>query len=340
MDTLEFRGSEGENISIAFSVMDYVNQENYNFEYRLLPNQKDWFSTTTQTVNFSNLPPNFYTLEVKAKDHHGNQSIKNQYIEIIPAWYQTIWAKIGFSILSLFLLGGVIKMIQIRIRSKEQEKAQQEKRIAGLELQALRSQMNPHFVHNSLNAILYYIQRSDKQLSEKYLVKFSKLIRLFFEYSRRQNIAIKEEISLLNNYLQVEQLRFEDKLRYKIKVDEKIDEEEYLIPSMILQPIVENAVNHGLFHKAGVGTVQVNFTYLDEMAYKVTIKDDGIGILKSKEIFNKSSKNYQSRSSAVLKERLTLLKQSKEWDISFNIEDLSLNSEITGTLATLIFKQS
>ncbi len=339
-DTLKYSGSERDNISIAFSVMDYVSQENYRYEYRLLPNQKEWTSTTTQAINFSSLSPNFYTLKVKVTDHHGNQSIKNQYIEIVPAWYQTNLAKVGFTILSIILMSGVFKMIQLRIQRKEQLKVQQEKRLAGLELQALRSQMNPHFVHNSLNAILYYIQRSEKELSEKYLVKFSKLIRLFFEYSRKQNIAIKNEIDLLNYYLQVEKLRFEDKLLYEINVDEKIDVEEYLIPSMILQPIVENAVNHGLFHKPGVGRVQINFIYLNNIAYKVTIKDDGIGIDKSKEIFMRSSKSYQSRSTNVLNERLALLKQSKEWDIIYSIEDLSKKSETTGTIVTLTFKQS
>ena len=108
--------------------------------------------------------------------------------------------------------------------------------------------------------ILYYIQRSEIDQSENYLVKFSKLIRLFFEYSRRQSITIKEEVDLLNNYLEVEQLRFEDKLQYQIQIDERLDQEEQFIPSMILQPIVENAVNHGLFHKQGKGTVTIAFT--------------------------------------------------------------------------------
>src|SRR5690606_12049967 len=126
----------------------------------------------------------------------------------------------------------------LRIRKKEETKAQQEKRVAGLELQALRSQMNPHFVHNSLNAIQYFIQRNEVELSENYLSKFSQLIRLFFEYSRKQNITIEEELVLLKNYLEIEQLRFEEKLHYKIEVDESIDQEEQLIPSMLLQPIV------------------------------------------------------------------------------------------------------
>ncbi len=340
MDTLQFDGGTDNNINISFSVLDYTNQENFDYSYRLLPNLKQWLSTSTKTLNFSNLSPNLYTLEVKVKDQHGNQIIKRQYIEVIPAWWQTVWAKIGITFLLVILFGGILKLFQVSIKKKEGERAQQEKRIAGLELQALRSQMNPHFVHNSLNAILYYIQRSEIDQSENYLVKFSKLIRLFFEYSRRQSITIKEEVDLLNNYLEVEQLRFEDKLQYQIQIDERLDQEEQFIPSMILQPIVENAVNHGLFHKQGKGTVTIAFIYLDDIIFKVTIKDDGIGIKKAKEIFKNSSKNYQSRSSDVLKERLALLRQSNDWDIRYQIEDLSVSNVTSGTLVTLIFKQS
>ena len=128
-----------------------------------------------------------------------------------------------------------------------------------LELKALRSQMNPHFVHNSLNAIQYYIQQNDVETSENYLAKFSKLMRQFFDYSRRDSICLTEEISLLENYLQIEKLRFEEKLNYEIKVDTELDIDEESMPPMILQPLVENAINHGLFHKKGKGKVCVVF---------------------------------------------------------------------------------
>ena len=160
--------------------------------------------------------------------------------------------------------------------------------------------------------------------------KFSQLIRLFFEYSRRQTITIKEELELLTNYLDIEKLRFEEKLNYNITVCEKIDVEEQRIPSMLLQPIVENAVNHGLFHKKENGTVEVLFKQLKEDSFKVTIKDDGIGINKAKSIFKASSKNYQSNSSNVL----------KEWQVDYKIEDISeIEKDKTGTIVTLIFTQ-
>jgi two-component sensor histidine kinase len=339
-DTLQFKNGARDNISISFSSLDFVNQEHLKYSYRLLPLQEKWTETLTKTLNFSNLDPKLYTLEVKVMDQHFNHSIHKLYIDIIPEWWQTVLAKIFFVILFILLFLGLIKIIKTQIRKKEAAKALQDKRIAGLELQALRSQMNPHFVHNSLNAIQYFIQRNEVELSENYLSKFSQLIRLFFEYSRRQTVTIQEEIDLLNNYLELEKLRFEEKLNFTISVCETFDKEEQLIPSMLLQPIVENAVNHGIFHKKENGNISVNFKYIDETSFKVIIQDDGIGINRSKALFKASSKNYQSNSSKVLQERLELLNQSKDWEITYEITDKSDEDyTINGTIVALLFKQ-
>ena len=208
-----------------------------------------------------------------------------------------------------------------------------------LELSALRSQLNPHFIHNSLNSIQHFIQQKEVEVSENYLTKFSKLIRLFFEYSRRQTVTVKEEIALIENYLQIEQLRFEDKLHFTLMVDENIEEEEQVLPSMLLQPLVENAINHGLFHKEGKGHVSILFNYLNKSTIKIIIEDDGIGIIKSKELYVKSSKNYQSRSSAVLQERIELLNQTGNWKIEYEILDLSEIKNSSGTQVSLIINQ-
>ena len=339
-DTLSYVNEKRDNITINFSALDYVNQDNISYQYRLLPYQANWKMTTTKTLNFSNLSPELHQLEVKATDQHLNTTTVSQYLNLKPTWWQTSLAKIGFAVLALLGFLGFIKILQKRIQAKEQAKVQLDKKIAGLELQALRSQMNPHFVHNSLNAIQYYIQRNEVEQSENYLVRFSKLVRLFFEYSRKQNISIKDEITLLNNYLEIEKLRFEDKLSYIIDVDKNIEAEEQIIPSMILQPIVENAVNHGLFHKTENGLLTVSFSKININSFKVIVEDDGIGINKSKKMYKDSSKNYQSKSSAVLEERLELLQQSNEWEIEYSIKDLSEIKNTNGTRVTLIFNKS
>lgn len=215
-----------------------------------------------------------------------------------------------------------------------------QKRQHELELKALRGQMNPHFVHNSLNAIQYYIQINDVETSENYLAKFSKLMRQFFDYSRQQNIRISEEISLLENYLQIEKLRFEEKLEYSIVVDPNLDIEEEQIPSMILQPLVENAINHGLFHKQGKGHVSIQFSYINDSSFEVCIIDNGIGIIKAKTMNNTIKRENESHSSSVLEERLHFLKESDLWQVEYTIEDRSLTNSASGTEITLIFNQN
>ncbi|MEM6721507.1 MAG: histidine kinase [Bacteroidota bacterium] len=212
-----------------------------------------------------------------------------------------------------------------------------EKKVVELELHALRSQMNPHFVHNSLNAIQYYIQMNDIEQSENYLTRFSKLIRQFFEYSRKQLITIEEEIKLISNYLALEKLRFEDKLSYEIMCDDTVNQEAE-IPSMVLQPIVENAVIHGIFHKKTPGNITIQFSQLAADSFCIVVKDDGIGIKQSKKIARKTTNNHSSHSSQVLDERLKLLEQIDNWHVEYTIKDRSEFSDAQGTIVTLILK--
>lgn len=212
-----------------------------------------------------------------------------------------------------------------------------EKKMVELELNALRSQMNPHFVHNSLNAIQYYIQLNDIDQSENYLTRFSKLVRQFFDYSRKQLITIEEEIELISNYLSLEKLRFEDKLSYEIICDETIDKEAS-IPSMVLQPIVENAVNHGIFHKKTPGKVTVTFSQLSYDTFCVVVKDDGIGIKQTKKLSKNNIQAHASHSSQVLDDRLKLLEQVDNWHVEYTIKDRSELGNEQGTIVTLTFK--
>ncbi len=336
-DTIVYRNEERNNISITFGNQDFFNHKYTSYSYRISPS-KQWVATSSQTLHFVNLAPGFHQLEIKGTDQHFNTNSIQKTVHIIPYWWETQWAKliaIGLSLLSLYFL---YQWLQRRITMQQEKKENIKRRVIGLELQALRSQMNPHFVHNSLNAILYFIQRNEVELSEKYLTKFSKLIRRFFDFAQKQHITLKEDIQLLKNYLEIEQLRFEEKLSFSINIDDRIDIEEQIIPTMILQPIVENAVNHGIFHKETPGTINIKFIYIDNQTYKVEIKDDGIGINKAK-TNNTRYKNKASRSSMVLQERLLLLKESNEWNIDYKIIGLSEQNS-TGTLVSILFKQN
>ena len=336
-DSLVIKYERDLNLKIDYGAINYFDAENTTFHYQLSPLQTSWISTESGEINLFDLEPKDYTLHLKVT-YNAIEKIIDVPISILPRWWQTRWFIVLVFFTAFLLLGLIQWYVSKIIRIKKSKKIILEKQMAQVELKALRSQMNPHFVHNSLNAIQYYIQRNEVDLSENYLAKFSKLIRLFFEYSRKQNITIENEISLLTNYLEIEKLRFEEKLDFKITVDGKLELEQ-LFPSMILQPIVENAVNHGLFHKNKKGIILINFTYLDDHSFQVRIEDDGIGINKAKKINKYTSKKHQSRSSEVIQERFDLLRQSNKWDINYKIDDLSTIANTTGTRVTLTYKQ-
>ncbi len=211
-----------------------------------------------------------------------------------------------------------------------------QKRQHATELNALRSQLNPHFVHNSLNAIQYYIQRNEVEISEDYLTKFSKLMRLFFDYSRTKTITLEEEISFINKYLEIEKLRFEDKLSYEITIDKSLDINQHSIPTMLLQPMLENAVNHGIFHKTSAGIIEIELSRtMIENQYIVQIKDDGIGINRTKTIHKKSTGIASAHSSHVIEERFEILNDSGDWEIDYKITDRSDLNDGTGTMVEL-----
>lgn len=247
-----------------------------------------------------------------------------------------------FILIMLVILGMIFLFITFNNRKNQLLQQQLEDQLAAQkkqyesELNALRSQLNPHFVHNSLNAIQYYIQRNEVEISEDYLTKFSKLMRLFFDYSRTKTITLKEEIAFIKKYLEIEKLRFEDKISYYINIDKSLDTTDLNIPTMMIQPMLENAVNHGIFHKTSSGTIEVDFkkTELDNQ-YQIIIKDDGIGINKTKKHNKKTTGTATAHSSAVIAERLDILNDSGEWSISYSIKDRSDIGNGTGTIVQL-----
>ena len=330
-DSLVFPYKDAEALSIAFNTLTYTNQANLKYYYRLSPEQQTWQSVKNQELTFANLAPGAYNLEIQVVDQHKNTSSRRLPLTILPLWYQTLWFRLLLVLITFLSLIGIGYFFYRQIKSREQLKSARKQKISSLELQALRSQMNPHFVHNSLNAIQYFVQRNEVALSEKYLSQFSRLIRQFFEHSRTQSITLSEEIELLKNYLDIEKMRFEEKMEYRITVDPTLETNQIKIPSMMLQPLVENAINHGIFHKETQGTVTLNFKKESEHLLTIVIEDDGIGINEAKKLNVNFGKDPTSNSSHVLSERIALLQQEKRWNIHFSVEDLNKYPQKTGT---------
>jgi hypothetical protein len=321
---------------VKYGAIRFAGREHLTFHYAL--DQGHWIATTSQELSFNNLKPGQHTLRIKVTNHHADSSLKSLSIYVDPLWWQTLWFKATLILVLLILLYLLYVFTKNRIAKREKEKADFNQKLSSLELMALRSQMNPHFVFNSLGAIQYYIQENQLELSEKYLVKFSKLIRLFFEYSRVRVLSLKEEIELIENYLNVEKMRFGEDLDFSISVDSELDIEESNIPSMLLQPLVENAINHGLFHKKGKGKVEIEFLSNKNNGFEVYIKDDGIGFKKGNAIRKSSPENYRSSSTEVIKENISLLNQQGEWQVNYKTKTRDPERENSGTVVHLNFK--
>ncbi len=325
-----FKYTPNNQLTAQIATIDFSpNSASINYKYKLDPIQKKWINTSYKNLNFNDLPPNKYKLSINS---HGITKTMN--FQILPLWYQTSVAKIIFIVLLLSLLTGIILFIRKKELEKQFKKLNIQKQLSEFELHALRSQMNPHFVFNSLNAIQYYITKNDIEQSEKYLVKFSRLIRKFFDFSRNKFINLEQEISLLKNYLEIEKMRFGNTFNFQFNIDKNLNLSEEKIPSMLLQPIVENAVNHGLFHNEGNGLIKIDFLKKEKQLI-IKISDNGVGLKKAQEIKENSIKTHISKSNSILKDRINLLNQSKEWHITYSINEIE---NTTGTTVKLTFK--
>lgn len=220
--------------------------------------------------------------------------------------------------------------------SETQKRLTIEKQYRDSELKALKAQMNPHFIFNALNAIQEYILLNQKNLASDYLGKFADLIRNYLHYSNTGFISISEEIKNLNLYLELEKLRFEDNLFYTINTKDNLEESEILIPTMLIQPYVENALKHGLLHKPDNRQLIIEFSKADENTILCVVEDNGVGREKAKQIKNQKRPSHQSFAHNATKERLALLNYGKTEQIGVDITDIkdSLNKTV-GTKVTL-----
>ncbi|MCF6306604.1 MAG: histidine kinase [Flavobacteriaceae bacterium] len=227
---------------------------------------------------------------------------------------------------SLFFIGRLratkkAELITIELR-ETQKRLALEKQYRESELKALKSQMNPHFIFNALNSIQEYIVLNKKELASDYLGKFADLIRTYLHHSDTGKIAIQEEVDSLKTYLDLESLRFEDKLQYTFEVSEGLNTETLHIPTMLIQPYVENALKHGLLHKKNHRRLSIKFSKLDTTNLQCIIEDNGVGRKKAKEFQEKRLKSHKPFAAKATESRLDLLNFGKNKKIGVQIIDL------------------
>jgi sensor histidine kinase YesM len=197
-----------------------------------------------------------------------------------------------------------------------------EHKIAETEMTALRAQMNPHFIFNCLNSIKLYTLENDSQTASEYLTKFSQLIRLVLENSRTEKVTLQKELETLKLYIELEAMRFKDKVQYKINVVPHIDQQYIEIPPLLLQPYVENAIWHGLMHKPEGGNITIDIAQPEEYLLHIEISDDGVGREMAKEHKSKSATRQKSFGLKMTSERLDAINHIYQTKTEVKIVDL------------------
>lgn len=331
------------NVSIKYESLNYRSQGLINYQYRLLGEGLDtnWVRTQSRIARYTLLPSGIYLFEVKAKNEDGFWSLPQQIsFTIHPPFWRTWW----FILIMIIVGGGIIYFFlyaYFKRREKElmqeQEKVAVEKKLVELELRALRSQMNPHFIFNILNSIQHFMLHNNFKETNRYLTQFARLIRSVLNVSEKKYISIGEELDMLRLYMNLEKMRFENGFDYEIIIDEEIDEDYDEIPSMLIQPYVENAIWHGLMNKKTKGKIIVK-VYLKNNSFFCTIEDNGIGIKEAAKIKAKrKNMKHKSVGMRITKDRLDII--NKNEGVNVSIVDLNeLSPKQTGTKVTIQIK--
>jgi hypothetical protein len=301
------------NIHISYSILSYNTSGEYPLYYRM--NQGSWklADPGSRELELASLQPDEYTIEFRLGSPTSNTLEVVKFTIGKPIW-QIHWFWLGIFIIALIIVFGIYKWRINVLRKRNQlliEKVELEKTLNKSLLTSIKAQMNPHFFYNALNTIQSFIFADDKRNASTYLSKFSKLTRLILEMSEKEVISLSEEIQALQLYLDIEKVRFNNKLNFVLEVDEKIDLEMTRFPPMLIQPYVENAIKHGLLHKKEDCRLMIKFS-MDLSQLVVTIDDNGIGRVKSAQLNAIKENKHQSFATGANQKRLEILNPEKK----------------------------
>ncbi len=312
-------------LGLSFSDLSFVNKLKVVYRYKFKGESKWNYLGNKSELSLVKLPFGNYDIIIQSGNNLGRWQSKSLeiHVNVKPKFYQTGW----FILLAViaFLLTNWYLLKQQKIKNNLTQD------LKNAEMMTLRSQMNPHFMFNTLNSINSYIIQNKSNEASKYLTMFSKLMRNILENSKHFEITLEKEIQTLKFYVQLEAVRLDNKFDYSITIDENIDIETLKIPPLILQPFVENAIWHGLHNKKEHGNLSIIAILESENILKVSIIDDGIGRIATKSIKNKQT-NHKSYGIDITISRLKMLNEEN----SVEIIDLYNKNEIpNGTQVNL-----
>ncbi len=325
-DHLDLKYSQND-LRIEFTGVNFINGAISRYQYSLEPAGRaaNWKEAGTDNfASFLNLAPGRYTFQARTANSDGVWGNQPATLEIViyPPWWGTWTFRLSL-LAALAALGWALYRRQIRaVEGREKEKARVRQQLADLEMKALRSQMNPHFVFNALNSVQNFILKNDTREASRYLTKFARLMRLILENSESPLVPLAREIELLRYYTELENLRFNQRFSFDFQIDPALRPEAISIPGMLIQPHIENAIWHGLMHKTEPGHLWVRFLQADERTIMCEIEDDGVGRTQAAEMERDRHREHRSTGLTNIRHRLELLNAQLAEDIRLDFEDL------------------
>jgi hypothetical protein len=332
------------NPNIQFDVVNPKGYGRLSYMYRL-GSDDTWHTLNNNELYLDNIDADtYYDLQLIIKDSEWRSSPIYLKVYMVPRWWESYWGKRMVWLGVLLSIVGVALSIAYftkRVVNKRNEEKNIQLELKSLkmavELKSIYAQINPHFIFNTLSTGLYFIKKGMMKEAYTHITTFSDLLRSFLKASRNKYINLAEDIENLENYIKLQQIRFENKFEYRIHVADNVNANTTLIPSLLLQPIVENAIHHGLFHKEGLGHLAISFTGLpNEDGLVCTIDDDGIGRAQSKMIREETITKTQSYGTDMVKELINILNEHEPILIQLEYVDKQLPD--TGTTVIITIK--
>ncbi|MEY4573737.1 MAG: hypothetical protein RLZ10_3043, partial [Bacteroidota bacterium] len=322
---IEFEYSEN-HLSFDFIGINHTNPERVMYQWKLEGFENEWSPLTTKSdATYPNIAPGNYVFMVKSCNEDGvcNEHALEIPFTILPPYWQTLWFRLTIITGSIIIITLVILFFVLRSRRRNKdlrEKLLMEKNLLQLEQKALRLQMNPHFIFHALNSIQGLIVQKDEKTARNYLSKFSKLMRSILENSREQSITLETEIATLKNYLELEKFTRGDTFDFEVNCDSDIDQNDILLPPMLLQPFVENAIIHGFNGLDRRGRLNVKFQMKNGKLLCV-VKDNGVGREKATNVKMQQESEHKSTALKVTQERLDMLNAGEKSLFIIDIKD-------------------
>ncbi len=314
---------------ITYQAIGFKSQNNYSYFYRL-SSSSPWRTTKNSVLTFNSLDPGLYQFEIKAANAYGVESaIEKLDFEILTPYWLTWW----FISLLILVIVTIIGLVIYQIISFYKNQTAIQRKLNELQVLSLQSKMSPHFIFNSLNSIQNYILTNNKMAANEYLIEFSRLIRTILKNSEESTILLSKELKILNLYVELEKKRLRKPFTYNVEIKGNINLQNCVIPSLLIQPYVENAIWHGQVYNNPNGEIKISIVHSNNSLF-ISISDNGIGMRNSMKLKKKNTTDHTSIGTKNTKNRIELISELNAQMSKVVISDTNpsnQNPEFTGT---------